>query len=215
MKIIDLTHTIWEGMPVYPGTAPPELQEGSTYEKDGFRETLLCLYSHTGTHMDAPNHIFAEQKTLDQFPIDAFVGMGLVLDFTAKKAGDLITLEDLSSRCEKVEKADFLLFHTGWSKFWGSDAYFGEYPVLDFSVLEYCIKAGKKGIGLDVIGLDPIAETNLPRHKHLMSRSNTLIIENLTNLDQVGEELFTLVALPMKFANSDGAPTRVIACCPP
>lgn len=213
MKIVDLTHTIWEGMPVYPGTAPPTLQEGSSYEKDGFRETLLSLYSHTGTHMDAPNHLFPEQTTLDQFPIDAFIGTGLVLDCTTKKAGDLITIEDLSPWQEMLEKADFLLFHTGWSQFWGSDAYFGEYPVLNGSVLEYCIQAGKKGIGLDVIGLDPIAQTDLPRHKYLLSRSNTLIIENLTNLDQLGEDLFTLVALPLKFANADGAPTRVIACC--
>ena len=54
MKIIDLTHTISEDMPVYPGTEPPVLKPANTYEKDGFRETLLSLYSHTGTHVDPP-----------------------------------------------------------------------------------------------------------------------------------------------------------------
>ena len=39
MKVIDLTHTISEVMPVYPGTEPPKLETANTYEKDGFRET--------------------------------------------------------------------------------------------------------------------------------------------------------------------------------
>ena len=47
MKVIDLTHTIKEGMPVFPGTEPPKLDAASTFEKDGFRETLLTMYSHT------------------------------------------------------------------------------------------------------------------------------------------------------------------------
>ena len=47
MKVIDLTHTIKAGMPVFPGTEPPKLDPASTFEKDGFRETLLTMYSHT------------------------------------------------------------------------------------------------------------------------------------------------------------------------
>lgn len=47
MKVIDLTHTIRENMPVYPGTEPPRLLPASTYEKDGFKETLLQMYTHT------------------------------------------------------------------------------------------------------------------------------------------------------------------------
>ena len=54
MKIIDLTHTIGEKMPVFPGTPSPALTTSSFYEPDGFRETHLSLYSHNGTHMDAP-----------------------------------------------------------------------------------------------------------------------------------------------------------------
>ena len=56
MKMLDLTHCITPEMPVYPGTEPPRLTAACTMEKDGFRETLLQMYSHTGTHMDAPSH---------------------------------------------------------------------------------------------------------------------------------------------------------------
>ena len=65
MKVIDLTHTIRESMPVYPGTEPPKLSPTSSYESDGFKETLLQMYTHTGTHMDPPAHIFSGRTTLD------------------------------------------------------------------------------------------------------------------------------------------------------
>ena len=70
MKVIDLTHTIREDMPVYPGTETPGLSPASSYEKDGFKETLLHMYSHTGTHMDPPAHLYEGRTTLDQFPAD-------------------------------------------------------------------------------------------------------------------------------------------------
>ena len=82
MKIIDLTHTIAEGMLVYPGTEAPSLKQASYYEKDGFKETLMTMYSHTGTHMDAPAHLFAHRTTLDAFDASQFVGKALVIDCT-------------------------------------------------------------------------------------------------------------------------------------
>lgn len=211
MRIIDLTHTISEEMPVYPGTEPPKLTQGSSYDQDGFRETILSLYSHTGTHVDAPNHLFSEKSMLDEFPVSKFVGTALVIDCTNKKQGECICMGDILPVQEKAEQAEFLLFNTGWSYLWGSEAYFGEYPCLDFEVINYLVNTKKKGIGLDVIGLDPISATELPRHRCLFENSEVVIIENLTNLDQLGNELFHFMALPLKFKNSDGAPVRAIA----
>ena len=54
MRVLDLTHTIAENMPVYPGTETPIFAGANTYEKDGFKETKLTMYTHTGTHMDPP-----------------------------------------------------------------------------------------------------------------------------------------------------------------
>ena len=87
MRVLDFTHRIEPDMPVYPGTEPPRLSPANTYEKDGFRETLLSLYSHTGTHMDAPAHLFAHQPTLDALPAAQFVGPALVVDCSDAAAG--------------------------------------------------------------------------------------------------------------------------------
>lgn len=62
MKIVDLTHTIAENMPVYPGTEGPKLTTANTYETDGFKETLLKMYSHTGTHMDPAGPLVQSRK---------------------------------------------------------------------------------------------------------------------------------------------------------
>lgn len=211
MKIIDLTQLITEKMPVYPGTEPPQLSVASTYEKDGFRETLLSFYSHTGTHMDAPFHLFGERTKLDELPAAQFVGKALVIPCRKYGAGEEIGMEALAPVRQLADAAEFLLFDTGWSAYWGSADYFGEYPVISAEVCRYALESGKKGLGFDTIGIDPIAEETLPRHRLLLSNRDIVILENLTNLDKIGGGLFTLAALPMKYENADGAPVRAVA----
>ena len=212
MKYLDLTHFIAEDMPVYPGTETPKLAPANTYEKDGFKETLLTMFSHTGTHMDPPAHLFADKKTLDDMCISAFIGSALVIDCTDLKDGDTVSLERVLSYGKKVETAEFLLFNFGYDKFWGKAQYYGNYPVLSSEVIDYVITTKKKGVGLDTIGLDPISDVNLTLHKKLFSSANAVVIENLTNLDKIGNELFTLFALPLKHKNADGSPIRAVAC---
>lgn len=211
MNVIDLTHRIQENMPVYPGTETPVLIPANSYEKDGFRETKLQMYTHTGTHMDPPAHLFPDRTTLDQFPASQFIGMALVIDCRDLREGDAITMASLHRCGDKVSRAEFLLFNLGWDKRWGTDDYFGDYPCIDDEVLEYIIKGGYKGIGFDVIGLDPIADENLTRHKKLFRECDIVNIENLKNLEQCGEDLFHFSCFPLKIENSDGSPVRAVA----
>ena len=211
MKIIDLTHTISESMPVYPGTDGPKLQIANTYEKDGFKETLLTMFSHTGTHMDAPAHLFDNRTTLDSLPIEQFVGKALVINCSDLQEGQRITMNYIEDVKDKADKVEFILFYTGWDKYWGTSSYFGEYPYITEDVVEYLINSNKKGVGLDVIGIDPISDESLSIHKKLFDKNEIVIVENLTNLDEIGSELFTFCALPIKYTNSDGAPIRAIA----
>ncbi len=211
MKVIDLTQTISSDMPVYPGTASPQLTVVNTYDTDGFRETLLSMTSHTGTHMDAPFHLFGERTKLDELSAEQFVGKALVIDCHDLKAGDVIGMERIEAVREKADKAEFLLFYTGWDRYWGQEDYFGEYPVVSMEICQYALDSGKKGLGFDSIGIDPISEGKLPRHKLLLSRGDVVIMENLTNLGKVGGSLFTLAALPLKYEAADGAPIRAVA----
>ncbi len=211
MRMIDLTHKISEDMPVYPGTERPRLEIANTYEKHGFKETLLTMFSHTGTHMDSPAHLFAGRPTLDSFPAEHFVGKGLVIDCSDLQEGERITMRYIEQAKEKADAAEFILFRTGWDKYWGMDTYFGEYPCITEEVADYLINSGKKGVGLDTIGIDPISDSNLTIHRRLFAKADIVVIENLTCLEQIGSELFTFCALPLKFNNSDGAPVRSVA----
>lgn len=211
MKVIDLTHTISESMSVYPGTEGPKLKTANTYEEDGFKETLITMFSHTGTHMDAPVHLFSHRTTLDTFPIEQFIGKGIVIDCSDLREGQRITMSYINNVKEKANQAEYILFHTGWDKYWGTSAYFGEYPYITEEVVEYLIHNNKKGVGFDVIGLDPISDENLTLHRKLFYKTDIVIIENLTRLGDVGNKIFTFCALPLKYENADGAPIRAIA----
>lgn len=211
MKVIDLTHVIREGMPVYPGTEPPVFEPAGTYERDGYKETRISMFTHTGTHMDPPSHIFPNRTTLDAFPPDQFIGKALVIDCTDLNDGDPITMSCLSRYDDKVQKADFLLFYLGWDARWGADAYFGDYPCIDDAVLDFILDGDYKGIGFDVIGLDPVDNAELPRHKRLFASKDIVNIENLCNLGLCGDDLFWFSCFPLKIADSDGSPIRAIA----
>ena len=211
MKVIDLTHPIAEGMPVYPGTEPPILAVANTYERDGFKETRITMFSHTGTHMDPPAHLFPGRTTLDAFPPEQFIGKALVIDCTDIPDGGAITLERLERYGDVADKADFLLFHLGWDRYWGTEAYFGDYPCIDDAVLDHILAGSYKGIGFDVIGLDPIADGNLTRHKRLFAQKDIVNIENLKDLGLCPEGLFSFSCYPLKIADADGSPIRAVA----
>ncbi|TCL43757.1 cyclase family protein [Harryflintia acetispora] len=211
MKVIDLTHVVKEDMPVYPGTEAPLLEPANTYEKDGFKETRISMFSHTGTHMDPPAHLFPQRTTLDRFPPEQFIGKAVVIDCRDLSEGESITMDRICRVGEKAELADFLLFNLGWDQRWGSKSYFGDYPCLDDEVMDYVLKGKYKGIGFDVIGLDPIADTNLTRHKKLFAKTEIVNIENLCHLEQCGPGLFWFSCFPLKIENSDGSPIRAVA----
>ena len=119
------------------------------------------------------------------------------------------TMDRLAPVRDAADRAEFLLFSTGWDRFWGREAYFGDYPVLGEDVVDYLIASGKRGVGVDTLGVDPIRDEALPIHRRLLD-SGMVIIENLTNLAAAGTETFTFCALPLHYENADGAPVRAV-----
>ncbi|OWZ83682.1 cyclase family protein [Natranaerobius trueperi] len=207
MNIIDLTHSIHDKMPVYPGTTPPVFETSNTLETDGFIEKRITMFSHTGTHIDAPSHIFEDDISLDDFNIDDFIGKGTVINV---KSNYEISKDILINHEQDISSADFLLFNTEWNKLWGKDDYYHDYPVLTTKAAKWLIdNFNLKGIGVDAISMDRAQDDHLPIH-HLLLKNKLLIIENLTNLEKL-ENSFTFYCLPLKTQNSDGAPVRAIA----
>jgi arylformamidase len=209
MKAVDLTHPIRPGMPVFPGTEPPEFEQTSTIAGEGFAELKVHMYTHTGTHMDAPAHMLEGAFTLDDFTPDHFAGKAVVIDVIEEGASP-IALEAVLPYAEQIQQVDFVLLKTGWSRYWGDQRYFEGFPSLSLAAANWLAEQGLKGVGVDALSMDGMDSQNYEVHKVLLSR-NILLIENLTNLDALSTEAFLLCVLPLKIEGADGAPVRAVA----
>lgn len=213
MQLIDLTHPMSQDMPVYPGTEQPIFITGCTLEDDGFLEKKITLFSHTGTHIDAPAHLLKGHNTLDQLPIDHFYGSAFVIQLDGTPSST-IGVEDLEPYSATIEAVDFLLLHTGWSRYWGTQQYFSGFPVLSLEAARWLSNKGLKGVGLDNISADRADTEDFCVHKTLLAQ-NTLIIENLTRLEQLPQQPFDFSCLPLKIEEADGSPVRAVAITRP
>lgn len=209
--ILDLTHTIREGMPVYPGTPHPSLTQTGNLTRNGYRETMIQLASHTGTHMDAPSHMLQNGSTLDVLPASHFCGRAAVLDVSDLPPHSVITAQYLRSLNGTLLSTDFVLFYTGWEKKWGTDAYYDDaFPVPDREAAQYLVSCGLKGVGTDALSVDTLADPERLAHKTLLG-GGLVIVESLCLRKLVGRDDVMFFALPMKFEGADGAPVRAIA----
>jgi kynurenine formamidase len=209
MRAIDLSHTISPDMPYFPGTEPPVFSRPFTLASHGFAEQRITLLTHSGTHMDAPAHIFEAGATLEQLGLPHFVGSCVALDLTRLPA-NVIAVDDLRPFQRLLVGLDFVLLRTGWCEHWGNAAYFRDYPVLSEAAAQWLAGFNFKGIGMDTISFDFHDSTALPIHRIFLAR-NIVLIENLVNLEKVLASKFVFCCLPLKIAETDGAPARAVA----
>ncbi|WP_291650602.1 cyclase family protein [Clostridium sp.] len=207
MRVIDLSHTINKDMTTYTKDEKPEIYNMATIEKDGFNEKLLKICTHTGTHIDAPSHMINKGKTIEEFNISEFIGIAFIIDISnieEVKVSDLIQYE------EKLRNCDFLILKTGWEKYWGTKSYLNNFPSLTEEAAKWICDFSLRGIGIDSISIDKFDSIDFEIHNVVLSRGK-LIIENLTNLDNINSDEFTLVATPLKIEDGDASPVRAIA----
>jgi len=209
MQLIDLTHVVKPGMTVFPGTEAPVFEVGSSIDKDGFEEKKITMFSHTGTHMDAPAHIIAGARRLDEFPIGKFSGQACVVDVDSNDAVK-IDVEVLESRGEAILESDFVILRSGWSQLWDSDEYFRNFPVLSPEAAQWLVEANIKGVGLDMISVDECDSTDFAVHNILLG-ADLVIIENLTNLELLPDSVFSFYCFPLRIDQADGSPVRAVA----
>ena len=207
MKVTDLSHIINTNMSTYTKDERLEVYDIASIEKDGYNEKLLRLCTHTGTHIDAASHMINKGKTIDEFKIDDFIGIATIIDVSNLKK---INIEDLICYRDKINNCDFVILKTNWAKYWGTEGYLQGFPSLTEEAAKWLCSFNVKGIGIDTISIDKFDSIDFEIHNIILSRGK-IIIENLTNLGEVKEEEFTLVATPLKIEEGDASPVRAIA----
>lgn len=201
-RIIDLSHTIKSDMPVYPGDDAAELVQTRYLEQHFHNNHRLQIGMHVGTHLDAPLHMLAGGQDITQLPLTAFIGPACVLDVRNQP---VISWQESYEHLLPV--GGIVLLYTGHDRWYGSDRYFEEHPVLDPVFCDFLLAKQTKLLGLDSPSPD---RPPFPVHKRLLA-SGIYLLENLTNLGKLLDwPDFEVIALPLKL-KADGSPARVVA----
>ncbi|WP_273831951.1 cyclase family protein [Guptibacillus sedimenti] len=208
-KVIDLSIPVNNQTPVYPGDPKPNIYPIAMHEKDGYQVTQVNMGTHTGTHLDAPFHFQKEGECVDESKLTKVMAPGHVIHVTRKNPGEVITLEEISQAIKSIAPGTIALFHTGWSKYIGTETYFN-FPYLSVEIVNYLLEKGITTFFIDTFSIDAPGATSFPAHEAITSK-NGIIGECFSNFDQIDFENPLIIALPLKLEGLDASPVRAIA----
>lgn len=208
-RIIDLTLT------VRPGMRGVDIMPKFSLQQDGWNAATWEIYSHSGTHADAPIHFGAAPITIDQMPLDLFCGPAWIAHIEDVQPQQLLTSKDLGPVKDSFEPNGCLLLRTDWSKHLNNTTlYRDRLPRISEELAVWCVEKKVKLLGVEPPSVADV--NNLPEvtriHKILLT-ANITIVEGLCNLDQLGDRA-EFQAFPLKLENGDGCPVRAIATIP-
>ena len=206
MKLYDISLTIAEDLPVWPGDPKIELKKISQIDNgEEANVTHLSACVHIGTHVDAPDHFLGNGETVENLSLDLLVGPALVVEVPVEGQ---ITARDLQS-ITIPEGTKRLLIKTANSQIWaeGLKEFKEDFIAIEADAAEYLVNRGVKVVGVDYLSVAQFSDP-APTHKILL-KEGTLIIEGL-NLSAIVPGEYTLYCLPLKIKGSDGAPARVL-----
>lgn len=194
-------------------------------------ETVHCPV-HIGTHMDYSFHYGSRSegrpsKTINELPLEWCFGDGVVLDFTYKKPGEVISRKEVQEALKKtnynLKPNDIVLLRTGADKFFGTREYLSNYPGVGPEAIGFILDAGIKIIGIDALGFDrpykfmlqDFLRTKDPSYlwpAHFFGRKCEYAhIERLANLDKLPVFGFKIACFPIKIKDVGASWARAVA----
>ncbi|HWE60384.1 MAG TPA: cyclase family protein [Chloroflexota bacterium] len=212
MRLIDVSHTVEDGLVTYPGLPAPvvcdylsrEASRAHYNEGTTFQIGRIELVANTGTYVDAPFHRFEDGADLAALELASLANLdGLVIDATAQQ-GRAID-ETLFAGLDLAGKA--VLVRTGWDRHWATPAYFDGHPFLVRAVAALLREARVRLVGIDSLNIDDTADGDRPVHTILL-RAGIPICEHLCNLDALPPSGFRFHAVPVKFRGVGTFPVR-------
>ncbi|MFB6115387.1 MAG: cyclase family protein [Candidatus Nanohalobium sp.] len=202
MKMIDISMKIEEEMIYYPGNPRPEIEKYRERPEDSTTESEISFGSHTGTHVDAPQHVKENGKTVDELDLENFYGKASVLNLT--DCTEKVDREDLE---EKDIESDILLLKTDNSNH-GYDEFREDFTYLTLETVNYLIEKGVQTVGIDYLSLVNFEDSEKADKTHRKANEETCVIEGL-DLRDVEPGTYEFSGMPLKM-ETDGAPMRAV-----
>jgi kynurenine formamidase len=213
-KLIDLSHTVEDGMLTYKGLPAPIIcdylsREASREHYTGgteFHIGKIELVANTGTYVDSPFHRFAGGSDLAELPLESLADLpGIVV-----RAADVGRAVNADTFRGLDLKGKAVLIHTGWARHWRTERYFEGHTFLTGQAADYLAEAGAGFVGIDSYNIDDTDDGARPVHTQLL-RANIPICEHMCNLESLPDNGFRFHAVPVKVKAFGTFPVRAYA----
>lgn len=225
-EIIDLSQEIYEGMPVYKDLPQVTMTVHNSHEEwNGIKNPTtktpavhkLELGEHTGTHVDAINHMAIQYKgkSIDTMPLSMFYTEGICLDFSHKGLKELITHDEIETACHQegleIKKGDTVLLYTDhYRKHFNSDNW-RKGPGITTDAAKWLGEKGIAAFGVETMSPGVPGISNKEVH-HICGDMNFTHYENMINLHiLIGRGRFRFIGFPLKIKGGTGSPVRAVA----
>ena len=213
---IDLSHTVTDSMVTYPGLPGPTI--GDHLSREASRATYapgtefqigrIDMVSNTSTYLDTPFHRFEHGWDLADLDLASVADVPTVV----VRAQGLAVIE-AETFADRVFAGAAVLFHTGWSEHWGTDAYLSGHPFLTADAAQALVEGGARVVGIDSLNIDDTATGDRPVHTALLG-ADIPVVEHLCNLDRVPDHDARFFAVPVKVRGMGTFPVRAFALVP-
>lgn len=210
---IDLSHPVGDGMPRADVFPPPQFERIKAIPRDPLNATQFRMVVHTGTHVDAPRHFFADGPTFDEIPLERLHGPGVVWRIDKEPDG-VIEVADLERARPALRPGDILALDTGWAARFGTETY-DRHPSLSVEAARWLVEKRVKLLACDFATPDLAihrrpAGFGWPVH-HILLGHGVLVCEHLTGHAELAGKRAEFAFCALNIRGSDGAPARVIA----
>ncbi len=227
-RVVSLSHAITPDIPLWPGDPPVEFHPVAEIPRDGFYLRRFSMGEHSATHMNAPNSFHPDGAGIDAYPAEALVAPAVVInicDRTAANPDYALIWEDVlawEKRHSQIARGSVVLLYTGWQGKWEDpDAFLNRdasgnlhFPGFSGDTTQLLLdKRRIAGLGTDAHGVDPGRDKTFAVSARVLEQPR-IVLENLTNLDQLPPTGTTLVIGILRLRGGSGSPVAVTAFVP-
>ncbi|WP_231943156.1 cyclase family protein [Calothrix sp. NIES-3974] len=224
-QIIHLSHVINTNMPQWPDDPATKFTSFADIEQQGYFLRELCIGEHSATHMNVPRSFYPDGTSIDKYPAAKLVLAAVTIDIrrlVEQNPDYLLTVADIQAWEHQhgiIPPHSLVLLNTGWSQKWHNPTEFMNadehgkmhFPGFSLAVSQFLLEQRHiNGVGIDTHGVDGGSNTDFSVNRLILSQPR-IVLENLTNLDQLPPVGTTVVIAPLRLRGGSGSPLGIVA----